>query len=206
MFTRPWDVFFKEKMERLFSEKTSVVDIGGGLRIDKEKNNRYDASRAWMIPLTKKVDYKILDKVPDYKPDIVGDIHALPFPDNSQEALICIAVLEHVEEPHKAVAEMFRVLKPGGFCFIYVPFLYYYHAHDGYYKDFFRYTKDGIAYLAKDFSSCEMQGVRGPIETLIRLSPLGRLSFFCDIGFFFDKLTGKLKSNQVSGYNVFLVK
>src|SRR3989344_4812340 len=200
---RPWDTFFEEKMRRIFSEKSSVVDIGGGLRIDKEKNNRYDPERAWLASLAEKVDYKILDKVPDYHPDIVGDIHDLPFPDNSQDALICIAVLEHVEEPHKAVREMYRVLKPGGFCFIYVPFLYYYHAHKGYYKDFFRYTKDGIAYLAKDFSSCELVGVRGPIETLIRLSPLGRLKFLCSVGFYLDSLFGKLKSNQVSGYNVF---
>ncbi len=203
---RPWDIFFENKMRRIFSEKKSVVDIGGGLRINKEKNNRYNPERAWLIPLTEKVDYKILDKVADYHPDIVGDIHDLPFEDNSQEALICIAVLEHVEEPHRAVQEMFRVLKPGGYCFIYVPFLYYYHAHEGYYKDFFRYTKDGILYLAKDFSSCEMQGVRGPIETLIRLSPLGRFKILCSLGFVLDTATGKLKSNQVSGYNVFLVK
>ena len=203
---RPWDVFFEEKMRRIFSQKKSVVDIGGGLRIDKEKNNRFDASREWLVPLTKKVDYKILDKVPDYHPDIVGDIHALPFEDNSQEALICIAVLEHVEDPALAVREMYRTLKPGGFCFIYVPFLYYYHAHEGYYKDFWRFTKDGLEHLTKDFSSCEMIGVRGPIETLIRLSQLGRLKMLCSLGFYLDTLSGKLKSNQVSGYNVFLVK
>ena len=204
--TRPWDVFFEEKMRRIFSQKKSVVDIGGGLRIDKEKNNRYDRSREWLVPLTKKVDYKILDKVADYHPDIVGDIHALPFENNSQDALICIAVLEHVEDPALAVREMYRTLKPGGFCFIYVPFLYYYHAHKGYYKDFWRFTKDGLEHLTKDFSACEMIGVRGPVETLIRLSPLGRLSFMCSIGFYLDYIAGKLKSNQVSGYNVFLVK
>jgi len=59
------------------------------------------------------VDYKILDQVGDYCPDIVGDIHNLPFLDNSQEAIICIAVLEHVENPIKAMEEMYRTLKPG---------------------------------------------------------------------------------------------
>src|SRR3989344_5228665 len=203
---RPWDVFFDDKRRRIFSEKKSVVDIGGGLRINKEKNNRFDASRAWLIPLAEKVDYKILDKVPDYHPDIVGDIHDLPLEDNSQDALICIAVLEHVEEPHRAVREMYRVLKPGGFCFIYVPFLYYYHAHEGYYKDYFRYTKDGLEYLTRDFSNSEMAGVRAPVETLIRLSPQGRWKFICSFGYYLDSLSGKLKSNQVSGYNVFLIK
>jgi len=202
---RPWDVFFEDKMRRIFSAKR-VVDIGGGLRINKEKNNRYDASREWLIPLAARIDYKILDKVADYNPDIVGDIHKLPFVDDSEEAIICIAVLEHVEDPALAMREIYRVLKPGGMVFIYVPFLYYYHAHGGYYKDFWRFTKDGLAHLAKDFSLFEIIGVRGPVETLIRLSPLGRWKVMCTLGFMLDKMTGKLESNQVSGYNVFLVK
>lgn len=206
MFLRPWDTFFREKMTRIFSEKRSVVDIGGGLRIDPKKNNRFEPSREWLKPLAEKVEYKILDKVPDFHPDIVGDIHDLPLKDASQDALICIAVLEHVEEPHKAMAEMYRVLKPGGYLFIYVPFLYYYHAEKGYYGDFWRFTKDSLQYLARDFSSCELESVRGPVETLVRLSPFGRWNVFCTLGFFVDTLTGKLGSNQVSGYNVFLIK
>ena len=203
---RPWDVFFEDKMRRIFSEKHSVVDIGGGLRINKEKNNRYDVSREWLRPLVEKVDYKILDKVTDYHPDIVGDIHELPFEDNSQDAIICIAVLEHVEDPAKAMREIYRTLKPGGYAFLYVPFLYYYHAHGGYYKDFWRLTKDGLEHLSRDFSMFEIVGVRGAIETLIRLTPLGRWKAMCTFGFLLDKLTGKLYSKQVSGYNVFLVK
>lgn len=205
-FEKPWDLFFRDKMFRIFSEKHSVIDIGGGLRIDKTRNNRYDASREWLIPLAAKIDYKILDKVADYHPDIVGDIHALPFDDGSQEALICIAVLEHVEDPAKAISEMHRVLKRGGFAYIYVPFLYYYHAHEGYYGDFWRFTKDGLKHLTRDFSSCEISSVRGAIETWLRLSPLGRSSAVCYVGYLLDRLTGKLRSNQVSGYNVFLVK
>ena len=67
-------------------------------------------------------------------------------------------------------------------------------------------TKEGLAHLAKDFSLFEIIGVRGPVETLIRLSPLGRWKVMCTLGFMLDKMTGKLESNQVSGYNVFLVK
>jgi len=204
--TRPWDRFFEEKMKKIFAESRSVIDIGGGLRINEKKNNRCNPERAWLLPLAEKVDYKILDKVADYNPDIVGNIHDLPFDDNSQDALICIAVLEHVEDPAKAVLEMHRVLKPGGYCFIYVPFLYYYHAHEGYYKDFWRFTKDSLEHLTKDFAVREVIGVRGPVETLIRLSPLGRWKLHCTLGFYIDSLLGKLKSNQVSGYDVFLVK
>lgn len=204
--TTPWDEFFKDKITRIFTEKKSVLDIGGGLRVAKEKNNRYDPRRAWIIPYLSKVDYKIMDPVPDYHPDIVGDIHAMPFKNDSQEAVICMAVLEHVEDPIRAAKEMHRVLKPGGYCFVYVPFLYYYHAEVGYYADYWRFTADALKYMFKDFKTVEIQPVRGAFGTWMRLSPLGRFRFVENLAFYFDKLTGKLGSKQVSGYNVFLVK
>ena len=201
-----WDLFFKEKIKKIFLEKNFVIDIGGGLRLIKEKNNRYDPTREWIRPYLEKVEYKVLDSVDTYHPDIIGDIHSLPFPDNSQEAIICIAVLEHVENPIKAWQEMHRVLKPGGYCFIYVPFLYYYHADKGYYGDFWRFTKDTIVHLSRPYASVECVSVRGAIETWIRLSPVGRIGFLNPVWRFLDRITGKILSNQVSGYNVFLVK
>lgn len=203
---KPWDIFFEEKMKKLFTEKKTIIDIGGGLRIAKDKNNRYDKTRAWLLPYAEKVDYKVMDPVPDYHPDLVGDIHALPFANNSIDAIICISVLEHVENPTKAFEEMYRVLKPGGYCFIYVPFLYYYHAEKGYYADYWRFTKDILALLSKPFSSVEMCSVRGAIEAWLKISPLGRSKFMCNLGYIADKLTGKIKSNQVGGYDLFLIK
>lgn len=203
---KPWEVFFEEKIIKIFSEKKTVVDIGGGLRIAKDRNNRYDKSREWLLPYLNKVEYKVLDPVPDYNPDIVGDIHALPFANDSQDAIICIAVLEHVENPILAFQEMYRTLKPGGYCYIYVPFLFYYHAEKGYYGDYWRFTKDTLALLSKPFSHMEIQSNRGALETWIKISPLGRSKFICDIFYLLDRLTGKIGSNQVSGYSLFLVK
>ena len=201
-----WEGFFEDKMIKIFSEKESVLDIGGGLRVLKEKNNRYAESREWLREYVAKVDYKVLDPVDTFHPDIVGDIHALPLADNSQDAILCMAVLEHVENPIQAMKEMYRVLKPGGYCFIYVPFLYYYHAEKGYYGDYWRFTKDSLAILAKPFSHVEIGGVRGALETWIKLSPLGRSKIVQKLAHYFDVLFGKLKTDQVSGYNVFLVK
>lgn len=200
----PWDEFFNEKMEKIFTEKSQVIDIGGGLRTDETKNNRKDESNNWLKEYIKKVDYKILDKVPDYHPDIVGDIHSLPFADESIDAIVCIAVLEHVEEPLKAVKEMYRVLKKGGYCFIYVPFLFYYHPLKGYYKDFYRFTYDGVEYMTKDFSSVEIQNVRGSLATVMNLLPFfSKNTAMFD---FLDKKLGKIKTKQTSGYNIFCVK
>ena len=201
-----WEKFFIEKIKKIFEEKKSVIDIGGGLRVVKEKNNRYEQSREWLRAYIDKVDYKILDPVDTYNPDIIGDIHNLPFKDNSQEAILCIAVLEHVENPIRAFEEMYRVLEPGGYLFVYVPFLYYYHAEKGYYGDYWRFTEDGLRSLSKSFSSAEIMPVRGAIETWIKLSPIGRFKFLNPVWQFVDRTTGKINSKQVSGYNLFLVK
>ncbi len=205
---RPWDTFFREKVTRIITEKKTVIDIGGTFRIDKKRNNRLNPENAWIADLLKEkgTDYKILDYVDTYHPDIVGDIQDLPFKENSQEAIVCLAVLEHVENPIKAAQELYRVLEEGGMCLVYVPFLYYYHAHKGYYGDYWRFTEDGLRFIFKPFKTFEISNVRGPVETLIRLSPLGRWRAMCSIGYVIDKAAGKLGSKQTSGYYVFLEK
>ena len=49
------------------------------------------------------------------------DVQVLPFLDESFDAAICIHVLEHVPDDRSAMAEIFRVLRPGGWAFISVP-------------------------------------------------------------------------------------
>ena len=202
----PWDAFAREKVEKIFTEKRSIVDIGGGLRISKEKGNRYNKKNEWLLPLMTAVDYKVLDPVSTYHPDIVGDIHKLPFENDSQDAIICVAVLEHIEDPAKACGEIYRVLKPGGYAFVYIPFLYYYHAERGYYHDYWRFTKDAAYLLFKNFSTIEMENVRGALATWLHISPLGKIKILVKVFNFLDKIFGKIKSNQVSGYNIFLIK
>lgn len=202
----PWDKFFREKTIKIFQDKNEIIDIGGGLRVLKNKGSRYDKNREWILPYLEKADYKILDVVDTYNPDIIGDIHKLPFPDNSVPAIFCLAVLQHVENPILASQELYRVLKPGGYCMVYVPFLYYYHASKGYYNDYWRFSEDAVDYLFKNFSVLEKQAVRGAAETWLKISPLGRVEILNKIANKIDRLTGKIKSHQVSGFHIFLVK
>lgn len=202
----PWELFYREKIKQIFKEKQRILDIGGSLRISKERGNWLSKSNTWVRSLLKDVEYKIMDPVDTYNPDIIGDIHKMPFPDNSQEAIICISVLEHIEDPIRAAQELYRVLKPEGYLFVYVPFLFYYHAEKGYYGDFWRFTEDSLRFMFKDFSQFEIKQTRGAIETWIKLSPFGRFSVCINFSRILDRITGKDTSNQTSGFYVFLVK
>jgi len=50
------------------------------------------------------------------------DITAIPYPDDSFDAIICCHVLEHIPDDDKALAELFRVLKPGGWAVLQTPY------------------------------------------------------------------------------------
>lgn len=52
---------------------------------------------------------------------VAADITRLPFPDDSFDAILCIHVLEHVDDDRAAVAELRRVLRPGGWAAVMVP-------------------------------------------------------------------------------------
>jgi ubiquinone/menaquinone biosynthesis C-methylase UbiE len=52
------------------------------------------------------------------------DIHDIPFEENTFDVIFCNHVLEHVEDDILAMKEMRRVLKPGGWAILQVPFFY----------------------------------------------------------------------------------
>ncbi|MDZ7619696.1 MAG: methyltransferase domain-containing protein [Patescibacteria group bacterium] len=49
------------------------------------------------------------------------DISALTFPDQAFDVILCCHVLEHVPNDRKAMSELYRVLKPGGWALLQVP-------------------------------------------------------------------------------------
>jgi arsenite methyltransferase len=51
----------------------------------------------------------------------LGDATALPYPDASVDAVISARLLAAVEDPARVVAEAYRVLRPGGRCFVAEP-------------------------------------------------------------------------------------
>ena len=53
--------------------------------------------------------------------DVKADICNLPFEDNSFDLIFCNHVLEHIPNDKKAMQELFRVLKKGGFGIFQIP-------------------------------------------------------------------------------------
>lgn len=192
-----WETFFDNKI-RIIASAPYILDIGGGFKMQKGLSE--------YKKLFEKSKYVVLDKNQSYGPDMVGDVMSMPqIESSSVDAVICKAVLEHVEEPHRAVDEIYRVLKPGGSCFVYVPFLYSYHAEKGKYGDFYRYTLDGLQWLFRNFDSFEYAPVRGRLETIAYLLPVKILRRFCSrLLRPFDRLFPS--EYQSSGYFVFVVK
>ena len=68
------------------------------------------------------LDYTGLDLKPGHDGITVqGDVTDMPFPDESFDGVVCTHVLEHVGDDRKAMAELHRVLRPGGWVVVSVP-------------------------------------------------------------------------------------
>jgi predicted SAM-dependent methyltransferase len=53
--------------------------------------------------------------------DVKADICHLPFEDDSYDVILCNHVLEHILDDEKAMKELYRVLKPGGWGVFQIP-------------------------------------------------------------------------------------
>ncbi|GAB4264418.1 MAG: hypothetical protein Kow0080_03450 [Candidatus Promineifilaceae bacterium] len=80
-------------------------------------------------------------------PHIFGDGQRLPIATASIDTVLLLDVLEHLPRPGDCLAEIHRVLKPGGRLVLQVPYLY--PPHDEPY-DFRRWTVHGLQQLAKE--------------------------------------------------------
>ncbi len=94
------------------------------------------------------------------KVDLIGTAYDIPVEDNSFDSILCTEVLEHLEEPSRALTECRRALKPGGYALFTSPFIWHLHEEP---RDFFRYSKHGLQYLftTNDFQVVEITPLNG---------------------------------------------
>ncbi|MFQ3322418.1 MAG: SAM-dependent methyltransferase [Pseudomonadales bacterium] len=80
--------------------------------------------------------------------DIVLDLHQIDLPSGAAQTVIALDTLEHVERPWEAMAEIKRVLKPGGIAILTSVMRFPIH---GYPNDYWRFTPEGLRSLFKIF-------------------------------------------------------
>ena len=68
--------------------------------------------------------------------NIVGDAHGLPLRTSCLDGVHCEAVFEHLDDPNRAAAELFRVMKPGAIAYVCTPFMQAFHGHPSHFQNF----------------------------------------------------------------------
>lgn len=105
-----------------------------------------------------------LDIFPFKNVDIVADASSLPFKDNSVDMLISESTIEHTPDAERAIQEMRRVVRPGGFVYISIPFIMPFHASP---NDYSRLTHEGLKQKFYDFTPWKVGSLGGPASALV---------------------------------------
>ena len=189
-----------EKVRYLADNFSSVLDFG------KSSRDRFKFFTDEQITTAD------INQYHDY-PDIFIDIcDASTFPQKKYDAIICNAVLEHVYDPASAVENLYNTLNEGGICLAQAPFCFRYHAPDDHeYQDYFRFTRDGLAFLFRNFSDVTLYTGRGRtsagLNWIFPSWKAGLEKMWPGVSKWSDKIVrGHRSSTQVSGYFVWAIK
>lgn len=164
------DVDLKSRYEKLALQAKGlrVLVIGAGEKV------------AFYKGVFKESEVITSDVHMQFRPDVVFDVHAIPFPNDFFHLVIAAQVIEHTMRPWVAAKEMERVCTKQGVLQIEVPFAFPYHAAP---YDFFRFTFTGMRSL---FPSCQVvdyKATEGPFsaaavvnaQALIEVSSISRV-------------------------------
>ena len=108
--------------------------------------------------------------------DIVADLQDMPVvPDASVGTVLCTQVLEHVPRPWDALAEIERVLEPGGYLILSVPHLSMLHEVP---HDYYRFTRYGLSSLleGRGFRILQILESGGLVSFLAHLLSMGLMT------------------------------
>lgn len=163
---------FVEKAAKNLPSGSSLLDAGAGESVYKQ---------LFAHCTYKAIDLAVGESRWNYANlDYVGVLHDMPIDDAKFDAVLCTQVLEHLEWPRESVAEIYRVLKPGGKLYMTVPMAQNEHQVP---YDFFRYTSYGIESICKHagFHSIEITPFGGLWVRWAYELPRG-LSIFPSVG------------------------
>lgn len=122
-------------------------------------------------------EYVGVDIVPHPAADLVGRVEELPVEDASFDVVLCTQVLEHCDDPARAVAELRRVTAPGGRVLASTHGVQVYHPSP---HDFWRWTHSGLGRLFEEGASWESVRVTAGAGTATCLAML--MGTYLEIG------------------------
>jgi len=163
----PRDLFYAEAARQ--GNEARVLDLGTRRWHDQIATHSFHLFRE-----VQRANYVMADKTAGQDVDVLVDLHELPGDWNDRfNAVIAIAVFEHLERPWIAAREIARVLAPGGFCYVATHHTYPLHAFP---SDFFRFSKEALALLFSD-AGLEIEAVayehRAQIFAPLAVIPFG---------------------------------
>jgi len=123
--------------------------------------------------------------------DIYGSVYDIPVGNNEFDSVLCTAVLEHTEEPDRAIAECFRVLKKNGHALYTIPLFWHLHEEP---RDFFRYTKYGLKYIF------EKNGFE-----IIKMIPMSGfwITFGAEFNYYLNSISSRFIPNLIKPFIAF---
>ncbi len=104
-----------------FFEGKVVLDAGTGMGIPSYCMAEQGAKEVYGIDISDSIDIAYVNTA-SFKNVMIaqGDIYEMPFRPSFFDAVICVAVLQHMSDPKKAVDTLFNYVKPGGKLIVWV--------------------------------------------------------------------------------------
>jgi SAM-dependent methyltransferase len=143
---------FRAWLTSIPGQQLNVLDIGGRIQpyrhLLEGRFRRYLAVDVRQTPLV----------------DVIARGEQLPLKENEFDVVLCTQVLEYVPELRQVIAEIHRVLKPGGTLLLSVPAMFPTDSD----QDLWRFTPGSLRLLLSSFRDVEIRAEGSSIHGLFR--------------------------------------